>query len=294
MFEAPDLMTSKKTWYFYAVAQRFLPMPLSWRPIGVNLTWYVFDRGERASLVRLLRRRHLRDIAAITGPAARRMASLLDWVQDSACADRGVKNGLCHGCAFGHGNTSVMYKNILKAVRSARGALDKIMETLSEWIRSLGMSDEAFDMACVRRAWSAVGAKLHIGEALAHINLRWGRGSLRCHSRVLGMEDPFGHVGSLVLVAYRLSTFTTSRFFSLGGRAREWPWFLWPAWIITWLSFAPSPPLANATPIVTICWMLRLGSSSARRRWQRTALSACTNYCCRMTALPRNPPEVHK
>ena len=39
---------------------------------------------------------------------------------------------------------------------------------------------------------------------------------MRCHACVLDMQDPLGHVGSLVLVAYRLSTFTTSRFLSLG------------------------------------------------------------------------------
>ena len=56
------------------------------------------------------------------------MASLLDWVLGSACADHDVQNGLCNSCSFGHADSSIMYKNIFKAVRSARETLDKLME----------------------------------------------------------------------------------------------------------------------------------------------------------------------
>jgi hypothetical protein len=90
------------------------------------------------------------------------------------------------------------------------------MATLPEWLRDLEMSEELFDEATVRRVWLAVGAKEHLADALSHINLRWESGALRCHSRVRNFEDPMGHVGSLVLAAYRLNTFSTSRFLSLG------------------------------------------------------------------------------
>lgn len=90
MFEAPVQMCSKKTWFLDAVAQRFVPVLRSWHPCGVNMSWYVLDRGERAALARFLRRRHLLDLQPIPDESERRMAGLLDWVMDSACADHDV------------------------------------------------------------------------------------------------------------------------------------------------------------------------------------------------------------
>ena len=110
----------------------------------------MFDRGEKGSLVRLLQRRHLHDIQQIEHPADRRMASLLDWVLGSACADHDVQNGLCNSCSFGHADSSIMYTNIFKAVRSARDTLDKLMESLLQWLRQLDMTDEAFEIAEVK------------------------------------------------------------------------------------------------------------------------------------------------
>ena len=97
------MMMSKKAWFLYAVATRFIPVPRLWHDFGgITLSWYVFDRGEKGPLVRLLQRRHLHDIQQIEHPADRRMASLLDWVLGSACADHDVQNGLCNSCRQQH------------------------------------------------------------------------------------------------------------------------------------------------------------------------------------------------
>ncbi|CAK0805660.1 unnamed protein product, partial [Prorocentrum cordatum] len=164
MFEALVEMPSKKTWYLYGAAERFCPVPRWWHPDGVNLSWYVFDRGEKGSLSRCMRRRHLQDLAGIPDPAARHRASLLDWVMDSACADHDVQNALCVSCSFGIDGKDAMYNNIFKAIRSARDTLDTLMETLPEWLRDLQVSAGPYDMDAVRELWLAMGAKPHIAE----------------------------------------------------------------------------------------------------------------------------------
>ena len=218
-FEAPILMKSKKTWHLYAAATRFAPLLRDWHHNeGISVSWYVFDRAQRTSLCRLLRRRHLKSYEALAAPRQYVWAELLDWVLDSACGDHDVQNGLMHGCSTGHeGDTAMMFKNIFKAVRSARDTLTKLLCSMSAWLNEyMEIEADAFEEAVVEQCWLACGAKPHLATELARINLRWQGASLLVHNRVLEFPDPLGHVASLVLATYTLRTFTTSRFLSLG------------------------------------------------------------------------------
>ncbi len=67
-FEAPVLMASKQTWHAYACAERLAPLLRSRHQTGINISWYVFDRGARAPMVRLLRRRHAMALRKIENP----------------------------------------------------------------------------------------------------------------------------------------------------------------------------------------------------------------------------------
>ena len=225
-FEAPVLMASKKTWHTYACAERLAPLLQSWHPTGVSISWYVFDRGARAPMVRLLRRRHAMALRKIENPLEHTMADVCDWVVDSACADHDVQNGLCKGCSLGHDKMKELTKNIFKGVRSVRDTYDKLMETLPAWVRSLEIDNEKYDEDAVLSFWLFLGAKCSTAEALAAINLRWERGALRCHVSVMKLDDPLGHVGSLILASYRIRSFSDSRFLSLGrtcqGLASAW------------------------------------------------------------------------
>ena len=214
-FEGPVLMASKKAWFIFAAACRF-PMLHRLHREGLSISWHVFDRGEKSAVCRLLRRRHLHDHSQVSCLVDQQKAILHDWVVDSACADHDTQNALLHGCAFLHENTAVLYKNLFKAIRSARDFLTKLMITLPEWVQRLQIEEQAFDYDVALRCWLALGAKEHVAMALAAINLRWENNALRCGVKVLEQPDPYGHVGDLILSAYRLSTFTTSRFLSCG------------------------------------------------------------------------------
>ena len=211
LFEAPLQMLGKKTWFLYSAAERFRLLR-DYKPAGINISFYVFDRGGGAALIRLLRRRHMHALQQIEDPIARCRASLHEWILSSFCADHDVQNALCHGSSRGVNDRQMVYKNIFKAVRSAKDTLSKLIVTLPDWLADRLEIDECvFDRGEVLKAWVAVGAKLHVAEALADINLRFEDGKLRCTPAVLEHLDPAGHIAKLVLACYRLSTFTTSR-----------------------------------------------------------------------------------
>lgn len=110
----------------------------SWHPDGISVSWYVFDRGCRAPLSRLLHRRHKLALADATSP----MKALTDWTLDSACADHDVQNGLCKGCCAGHATLDPLFRSIFKGIRSVRDTFDKLMETLPDWIKCLQVLDK--------------------------------------------------------------------------------------------------------------------------------------------------------
>ena len=213
VFEAPVLMATKKTWDLYACAERLVPLLQAVHPKGISVSWYVFDRGCRSSLARALRRRHClshqRDDDL--------MASLTDWVLDSACSDHDVQNALCKGCCLGFSNTKGIFKSIFKAIRSVRDTFDKLIETIPEWVQAVEMEDEAFDTDEVRRCWEMVGVKQALAIETSEINLRYERGALRCHQKVFERDDPFGYIGIVVLALYKFCSFSSGRFLGLGA-----------------------------------------------------------------------------
>ena len=205
-------MLGKKTWFLYAAAKRFHPLRHYRAGKAINIAWYCFDRGGGDAIIRLLRRRHLLDLSKIADPHARVQASLTDWVLSSFCADHDIQNGLCHGCSRGIQGPSAVYKSVYKAVRSVRDCLGKLLTSLPTWLESrLEISECVYDKQIVLTAWLAIGAKPHVAESLADINLRFEGGFLKCTPKVLEMPNPAEHIGKLIIACYRFTTFTTSR-----------------------------------------------------------------------------------
>ena len=81
----------------------------------------------------------MQDIASIPEGSAQTMADLMDWVMNSACAAHDTQNALCNAASFGFSDTATMYKNIFKAIRSARDTLTRLMASLPEWLCTLEM-----------------------------------------------------------------------------------------------------------------------------------------------------------
>ncbi len=209
-------MSSKKTWDLFAVADRLVPPLRLWHPKGISISWYAFDRGCRQALCRLLRRRHLVNLASIEDDTERVMASLLDWTLDSACCDHDVQNGLSKGCSAGVENFAQLTKDVYKGVRSLRAVYDKLVETMPTWVHKVRITESAFDQDDVRRSWECLGVKPWLADSLAHINLRLEDGAVFCHSNLWEQEDPMGHLGNCLLGAYKISGFSATRFLSMG------------------------------------------------------------------------------
>ena len=80
----------------------------------------------------------------------------------------------------------------------------------------LVVDNSAYDVEGVKAVWLAIGAKEPLALAMAAINLRWERGSLRAHENLLEEEDPVGYVCDLITAAYVIRPFSTSRFLGIG------------------------------------------------------------------------------
>lgn len=220
LFDAPVVLENKKAWTSYACAQRFVPLLRDWKPEGICISLYVFDRGMRSAMARLMRRRHLLALAQIPDGRARLMARLQDWVLDSSCADHDVQNGMCKGVCFGFAEQKLLMKNIFKGIRSVRDCMDPLVACCEEWVKSVldVYDDIPFSEADLFACWKLCGVGEKVARMVARINLRFEGGKLRCSARVIvdAGGDEITYIRSLVLLVYRIRTFSDSRFLGMG------------------------------------------------------------------------------
>jgi len=212
-FDPPVLMTGKKTWHLYAAAERLCPLLMLIHQFGISITWYIFDRGCRGPLSRVLRRRHGREIANEANLDVRFMKNMLDWPCDSACFDHDVQGGARWGCTLTMTDKKGAFKDIFKAIRSIRQCLADLMASLPEWVLTLEWDEEPFDEVEVEKAWQWSGASEELCKKAAACNIRFERNALRCASTALTSGDEgLAYVMGIIMGLYRFIGFSDTRF----------------------------------------------------------------------------------
>lgn len=210
----PTALSRGKTgWHLLACQLQAAPLPrdMGWR--GPVLHHYIWDRGCFSILDRLTRKYHI--ACKQSNPSARAtLEGLLDFTTTRADVLHDVHNA--GGWGFKEYIDDDKLRSLFIGITSIRNGFADIMRFLPRWLLGIvEFRDHGFSGEVMRSLWVLLDVDEDVRDVLAQYEVLFWGGKLLVGTKWRDEPTFFDELAAALMGAWRISTFTDSRFGSL-------------------------------------------------------------------------------